>query len=70
MVQRHIPPLQPEPAENAKNALVFKYQRSRRDENSYNFSTAENSPRVFENNKKFQDIKAKPVDASGHYRKF
>merc|ERR1712066_747292 len=27
VVQRHIPPLQPEPAENAKNAIVFKYQR-------------------------------------------
>ncbi len=71
VVQRHIPPLQPEPAENAKNAIVFKYQRSRRDENSYNFSTAENSPRKFQNNKNIknsQDVKAKPLDASGHYR--
>ena len=71
VVQKHIPPLMPEPVENAKNALVYKSQRSRRDEDSYGFSTGD-AGNFSARTERFseQPIQEIRSDSSGHHRKW
>jgi len=68
VVQKHIPPLLPEPVENARNALVFKSQRSRRHEDCFGFSIG-NAGNGLKETARIPEAPMEEIrtDASGHY---